>query len=74
MVKELMNIKPITAYAVVKEKIYKSKHGNYKREYLINALDIFADSDVRVDKNTEKIIKVKIEPYEVVDKNKTSFY
>ena len=57
MVKD--KIKSITAFAVVKERVIKAgKH--YKKEYKLNAYDIFVDKDIEIGKN-EKLVKVKIE-------------
>jgi hypothetical protein len=48
-----MTIKPTIAYAIIKK---------HKRK--ISALDIFADNDIEVDTQTEKLIRVIITPYE----------
>ena len=45
-----------------KENVLKTDQ-HYKKTYKLNALDIFADKDVEIG-DDEKIIKVKILPYE----------
>ncbi len=56
--KQILKIKPIFAYAIVKA--IPSKTGkHYTNEYKLNAFDIFSDNHVEVN-HDEKLIRVKI--------------